>query len=109
MFGGVRALTGVATAQGDLIAVAAQSTVALFDGRRLTPFDREVVFARELAFDPAGGALYVGAQSELAALACATPWLTPHASPLPPALPPTVPPHAVREPLPRPPSETPAE
>lgn len=83
LFGSPGAITGVASPAGDLIAFAAQSNVALFDGSSFTQLPQEFVFARGLAFDLAGGALYVGAQSELGAVAITHPWLRAAASAAP--------------------------
>jgi hypothetical protein len=69
MFGRTRAITGIAAPTGDLVAVAAQSNVALFDGATFSPLPQQYVFAGGLAFDPAGRALYVGAQSTSGAIA----------------------------------------
>ncbi|MFO0556865.1 MAG: hypothetical protein U0269_02485 [Polyangiales bacterium] len=83
MFGGCHAITGIAAPSGDLVALAAQSNVALFDGRAFTTLGRDYVFTRALAFDPPGGALYVGAQSEVGALSIDHPALRAYAATLP--------------------------
>lgn len=85
MFGSASAITGVAAPSGDLVAVAAQSRMALFDGQSLTALAGEFVFPRALAFDPAGRALYVGAQSASGAIAVDHPWLGAYAATLPTA------------------------
>lgn len=69
MFGRTGAITGIAAPTGDLVAIAAQSNVALFDGATFSPLPQQHVFAGGLAFDPAGRALYVGAQSTSGAIA----------------------------------------
>lgn len=83
LFGEPGAITGVASPLGDLVAIATQSNVALFDGSAFTQLPQEFVFARGLAFDPAGGALYVGAQSAFGAVAITHPWLRAAASTAP--------------------------
>lgn len=75
LFGSSRAITGVSTPSGELIAVAAQSSIAVFDGQQFWTSPREFVFTRGLAFDPRGRALYVGAQPEVGAIAIGHPWL----------------------------------
>jgi hypothetical protein len=88
MFGRAQSLTGVASNEGDLLAIGAQSEVALFDGRTFTVVARDgVTFNRALAFDLAGRALYVGAQQGVTAVAIAHPWLASAASALPPPVP----------------------
>jgi hypothetical protein len=86
MFGECGAITGIAAPSGDLVAIAAQSRVALFDGRSFTMLGPQYAFARGLAFDPAGGALYVGAQSEVGAIAIDHPAMRAYAATLPAAV-----------------------
>jgi hypothetical protein len=52
MWGRTGAITRIATNDGDLLAVAAQSTVALFDGRRFT----EVAGGTDRSDEPHGAA-----------------------------------------------------
>ncbi|MFO0757450.1 MAG: hypothetical protein U0359_13215 [Byssovorax sp.] len=59
LFGAPRALTGVSSPEGDLIAVSGQSDLALFDGKDWKPLGVNIAFPEGLGLDVPGGALYV--------------------------------------------------
>lgn len=114
MFGSANALAGVATANGDQLAIAAQSDVALFDGRTFTVVARGAFFARGLAFDVRGRALYIGAQSAVTRVALPESWAMAPSVPLSapevaarvtPPVPSTIPTARV----PTPPSQSPSQ
>jgi hypothetical protein len=106
LFGAARAITGITTPEGDLVAVSAQSDLALFDGKEWKPLGVNISFPEGLFFDVRGASLYAVSRDGLqrvpvehprlaaarAALSPATPSAgaacpsdTPIVTPLPPA------------------------
>ncbi|MEZ4380992.1 MAG: hypothetical protein R3A79_06570 [Nannocystaceae bacterium] len=78
---GLRGLSGVHTAQGDVVAVAATSELFLFDGARYSRVDGSYTFPEGIFLDGAGAVLYVAHRDGLRRLALDHPKLAPHALP----------------------------
>ena len=84
LFGAARAITGVPTPSGDLVAVSGQSDLALYDGKDWKPLGVNLSFPEGLFLDLRGGALYAVNRDGLARVPIEHPQLAAAQAALPP-------------------------
>jgi hypothetical protein len=81
VFGSLRGLSGVHTDAGDVVAVAGQSELVLFDNGRFDQVEGSYSFPEGIFLDSAGGVLYVAHRDGLRRLAISHPKLAPRGLP----------------------------